>query len=164
MYPHERSLVQSMAGRPFKLLGVNNDQKKKIATDAIASNDLNWRSWFDGPSGPIVKKFKITGFPTIFLIDHRGVVRSTEIRGNKLDEAIEYLVAEAEAEIAKGEERYPIRQFVDTTGKFKVKARLVRLEGDQVVLQKESGDEVKLPITKLSKTDQSYVSSEKPKE
>ena len=161
MYPHERSLVQNMAGRPFKLLGVNNDQKKKIATDAIEENDLNWRSWFDGPSGPIVKKFKINSFPTIFLIDHRGVIRSAEIRGNKLDEAIEYLVAEAEAEIAKGENRYPIRQFVDTTGKYKINARLVRLEGDQVVLQKESGDEIKLPLTKLSKPDQSYVSAEK---
>jgi len=27
MYPHERSLVQKMEGKPFALIGVNSDQK-----------------------------------------------------------------------------------------------------------------------------------------
>lgn len=159
MYPHERSLVQEMSGRPFKLLGVNNDAKKKTATDAIRKNDLNWRSWWDGGGGPIVKKFKISAFPTIYLIDHRGVIRTTDFRGPRLDEAIQHLVEVAEAELVQGRDSFPFREFADATGKFKVNARLVRREGNIVILKKESGAEIKVPIDKLSKPDQSYVST-----
>ena len=35
MYPHERTLVEEMSGRPFALLGVNNDGKISRVKDAI---------------------------------------------------------------------------------------------------------------------------------
>lgn len=148
-----------MSGRPFKLLGVNTDKKKKTASDAIKENGLNWRSWWDGNDGPIVNRFKISAFPTVVLIDHRGVIRVVDLYGERLNEAIDLLTDEAESDIAQGGHRYPIRQFVDVTGKYKVTARVMRLEGDTVVLQKESGQEVKVPITKLSQRDQTYVST-----
>jgi hypothetical protein len=141
-------------------LGVNNDASKKTAQEAVEKNELNWRSWWDGDDGPIVKEFEIQAFPTIFLIDHRGVIRARDIPFGRVHEAIAFLIAEAEAEFAAGAPRYPLRRFVDNTGKFNVMARLIRVDGDTAVLQNEAGKEISVPVKRLSKDDQRYIKSQ----
>ena len=163
MYPHERSLVKQMSGRPFVLLGVNNDKEEDTVKEAIKENDLNWRSWIDGKGGPIVKKFKIRGFPTILLIDHEGVIRyhSSEhrIRAPKvLDATIEALVAAAEAAGPS------LREFVDASGKFKIMGSYDRFVKGKVYLIDENDEEKKIPWSKLSTECQNYVASKRLKE
>jgi hypothetical protein len=67
--------------------------------------DLNWRSWWDGPGGPIAARWGVTGLPAVYLLDHRGVVRF-ESPGlpdfEDLEKRIEGLVREAKAD---GEEK-----------------------------------------------------------
>jgi len=48
MYPHERSLVQRLAGRPFALVGVNSDKNLDELHDAMTKEQITWPSWFDG--------------------------------------------------------------------------------------------------------------------
>jgi hypothetical protein len=99
MIPHERSLVQRYQQRPFALLGVNAGPDKEALRKFEAKERLNWRSWWDGHGGPITAQWKIEGFPTVFLIDHRGVVRFESLGRPKeaeLDHRIEELVREAE--------------------------------------------------------------------
>lgn len=162
MYPHERSLVNDMNGRPFALLGVNNDEKLSRVKKAVKKNNINWRSWYDGEGGDIVKKFKIRSFPTIFLVDHTGVIRYKNLRGDKLDRAIELLVTEAEEAGMSGA---PVvvakrRTFRDATGKHSVYATFKSFEDGMVELQKKDGSTVALPLEKLSKTDRRYLEKE----
>jgi peroxiredoxin len=99
MIPHERSLVQRYQQRPFALLGVNTDPSPEALRKFEEKERLNWRSWWDGPGGPISTQWKVQGFPTLFLIDHRGVVRYEWLgapRDAELDRHIEDLVREAE--------------------------------------------------------------------
>jgi len=103
MYPHERSLVKAMENKPFVLLGVNSDQSKEALKKALEDEKLTWRSWFDGPgtNGPIATKWNVQGWPTLYVLDHKGVIRHKwEGRpGDKvLDEAIEKPVKQAEKE------------------------------------------------------------------
>lgn len=49
------------------------------------------------------------------------------------------------------------RTWKDATGKFEIKAIFVRIEGKKVVLQKDDGTEISVPIEKLSPIDQGYV-------
>ena len=42
------------------------------------------------------------------------------------------------------------KQWVDNTGKFKVEAEFVRLDGTQVVLKRTDGKEIKIPFDRLS--------------
>lgn len=98
MYPHERSLVEKYNNRPFALLGVNTDRDLATLRDAIRRNKINWRSWHDGPSGPIARQYRVEGFPTLFLIDHKGVIRVQRVGAANLDADIERLVREAEAD------------------------------------------------------------------
>jgi hypothetical protein len=76
MYPHERSLVKRLEGKPFVILGVNSDPKQKLR-DVVKKESMTWRSWWDGgdTSGPIATKWNVSGWPTLYLIDHKGVIR-----------------------------------------------------------------------------------------
>lgn len=105
MVPHNRDLVQKMKGRPFALIGVNADQEKDAFKNAETNHKINYRSFFDG-EGKIVGTWRIKAFPTMLLIDHKGVLRQKFVGGGPmtmkaLDEAIEKLVAEAEADAKK---------------------------------------------------------------
>jgi peroxiredoxin len=100
MYSHERSLVQRYQGRPFVLLGVNTDQDVETLKRVQEEQHITWRSWFDGPAGgPITRAWGVTGMPSIFLIDAKGMVRFAHEgapEAEELNGEIETLVKEAE--------------------------------------------------------------------
>jgi hypothetical protein len=104
MFAHERSLVQKYEGKPFVLLGVNTDDSLEKLREAQKKYDLNWRSWWDGMGGLISLEWKVPGLPTVFLIDHKGLVR-WENPGppdlKVMDRLIEQLVQEAQADYDK---------------------------------------------------------------
>jgi Thioredoxin-like len=104
MFPHERSLVKRMAEekKPFALVGVNSDPDKDKLKEQNEKEQITWRSFWcgkDGTNGPIPNKWNVKGWPTLYLLDHKGVIRH-KFLGNpgdkKLDELIEELVKEAE--------------------------------------------------------------------
>ncbi len=157
MFPHERSLVEEMQGRPFVLLGVNNDDTLDTVRTSIKKNKLNWRSFYDGPGGPIVRAFGIRAFPTIMLVDHQGVIRFDSIREN-LDEEIEKLVKAAEKDGMVGEKIAPeFRTFRDKSGKHRIEAIAESADGSSVVLRKKDGSTVTIKPEDLSKADQKYL-------
>jgi len=107
MYPHERSLVKDMEGKPFALLGINSDADKEKLKKAMEEEHITWRSWWNGPEGtggPISTKWNVSGWPTLYILDHKGVIRHKYLGspGDKvLDQAITKLVQEAEGESPK---------------------------------------------------------------
>ena len=101
MYPHERSLVKKLEGKPFVLLGVNSDRDREKLKQVLTEKELTWRSFWNGgsTSGPISTQWKVRGWPTLYVIDHKGAIRHKHLGSpgdQKLDEEIEKLVAEAE--------------------------------------------------------------------
>ena len=50
-----------------------------------------------------------------------------------------------------------LRTWTDATGTHKRRAAFVSLDGDQVTLRREDGSEIKLPLDRLSKTDQAFA-------
>jgi hypothetical protein len=97
MVPHGRSLVQKLAGRPFEYLGVNCDKSKEEVKAIVAKHKIPWRSWFDGLDGPICKSYEIRAMPTIYILDQKGVIRFRGLRDKAMAQAVELLLAEAEA-------------------------------------------------------------------
>src|SRR4051812_20538756 len=102
MYPHERSLVKQLADKPFALVGVNSDKDREELKDVLKKEEITWRSFWNGEKGtqgPISKDWMVNGWPTLVVIDHKGVMRYRFLGnpGNKrLDDVIEALVKEAE--------------------------------------------------------------------
>jgi len=97
MYPHERSLVKRLADEPFALIGVNSDADKKKLRPRMIEENITWRSFWNGPkgtSGPISTKWGVYGWPTIYILDHKGVIRFKGPRGEAMDKAVDQLLAE----------------------------------------------------------------------
>ena len=102
MYPHERSLVKKMQNKPFVLLGVNSDQDRAALKPVMEKEKITWRSFWNGGStnGPISRLYKVSGWPTLLLIDTKGVIRykwTGAPSGDVIDKAVEKLIKEASA-------------------------------------------------------------------
>ena len=105
MYPHERSLVEKLADKPFALIGVNSDKDLDEIRETVKEKNLTWRSFWNGPkgtSGPISTEWKVQGWPTIYLLDAEGRIRFKNLRGEELDSAISKLLAEIGHEVDLG--------------------------------------------------------------
>lgn len=102
MYAHERSLVKKLQDKPFALLGVNSDKDLESIREIVKEKSLTWRSFWngeEGTSGPISKRWDVSGWPTVYIMDAQGVIRfinpqRTEKGAEALDEAITTLLAE----------------------------------------------------------------------
>ncbi len=101
MFLHERSLVQKLANKPFALIGVDSDENRDQLKDVLKKENISWRSfWAGGTGGPIPTQWQIQSWPTIYLIDHKGVIRHNYVGSPGdavLDQEIEQLVKEAES-------------------------------------------------------------------
>jgi hypothetical protein len=86
-----------MEGRLFALIGVNTGRKREVVQAKNEEAKITWRSFFDGSAaGLITRARSVSAFPTMIVIDHEGVVRHDNLRGEALDRAVETLVKKAE--------------------------------------------------------------------
>ncbi len=98
MLPHERELVERLKNKPFALIGINTDDpeswRQRSKADPIA-----WRNALDGSTGgPLCRAWNVTSFPTIYVLDAKGVIRFTRVHGEAMDRAVDALLAELEAQ------------------------------------------------------------------
>lgn len=97
--PDEKKLVEHFKDRPFVILGVNGDNARKDALKAVADHEIPWRSFSNGPlgpTGPITEIWNVRRWPTTFVLDHEGVIRHKNSRGQRLVDDLESLVVAAE--------------------------------------------------------------------
>ena len=110
MYPHERSLVKDLAGKPFVIIGVNSDKDREKLKPTLAEESITWRSFWNGPEGtrgPISAKWNVKGWPTIYILDASGKIRYKSVGANEkaIDATIETLLAEAGADKNTGKSK-----------------------------------------------------------
>ncbi len=102
MVPHNKKLVKNYAGKPFVLLGVNADEDLDEYKKAVNAEGISWRSFRHKQDDKknLLAEWNIQAFPTLYLIDHQGVIRARWI-GNPgdavIEQEIEKLVKVAEA-------------------------------------------------------------------
>lgn len=103
MMPHERSLLERLKDKPFAIVGVNaDDDYGDDFVKKVEKNKVTWRSFRNSPGGDqpdIADTWNIEGFPTLYLIDAKGIIRYIWVGnpGDKvIDESIDKLIAETE--------------------------------------------------------------------
>ncbi len=95
MIPHERSLVEKLKDKPFALVGVNSDETAEKLREVTKKEKITWRSFFAGPGGgEIAKAWNVSGWPTIYILDDKGVIRFKNLRGEEMEKAVEKLLDE----------------------------------------------------------------------
>lgn len=94
-----------MESKPFALIGVNtNGYTVEKLKDVMDKEKLNWRSFADkgfAAEGSICATWNLQGTPTLFMLDHKGLIRYRWLGspGEKaIDEALAKLIKEAEAD------------------------------------------------------------------
>jgi peroxiredoxin len=106
--PREKALVKRMKGRPFAMLGVNTDGDVSVVRKVMDAQGVAWPNWHDAEPrveqrelvtthGPIAKLYHVRGYPTVYVIDGKGTIRSKDSIGTQLDQLVEKLVVEQEA-------------------------------------------------------------------
>lgn len=96
MIPHERELVKKLKDKPFVLVSISGDEKKETLTKFIAEEPMPWTHWWNGASGGILADWEVHSFPTIYVLDGKGVIRYKNVRGPAMDKAVETLLGEME--------------------------------------------------------------------
>jgi thiol-disulfide isomerase/thioredoxin len=98
MIPHQRELVKRLNGKPFTIVSIAVDEKPDTVTEFLKKEPMPWTHWFNGPDGKIVPELNVSSFPTIYVLDAKGVIRYKDVRGKQLDEALDALLKEIEKE------------------------------------------------------------------
>jgi thiol-disulfide isomerase/thioredoxin len=95
MIPHEREMVEKFKDKPFALISVSADDEKKALEEFLEKEKMPWTHWWDnGGDSALLKQWNVRFFPTVYVIDGKGVIRHKHVRGKELEEAVAKLLAE----------------------------------------------------------------------
>lgn len=83
LIPHELELADHFQGQPFTIVGVNCDTDIEKARAAVAKNKMMWRSFRDqtDQGRAVTSHWKVLGYPTLYLLDHHGIIRKRWVGG-----------------------------------------------------------------------------------
>jgi thiol-disulfide isomerase/thioredoxin len=101
MIPHQREMVARLKDKPFALVSISADEKKETLAAFLAREKMPWTHWWNGHEGGILEDWSIEGFPTVYVLDAKGVIRYKDLRGKNLEKAVNQLLDEVEAKKSK---------------------------------------------------------------
>ena len=98
MIPHERELVKAQKDKPFVFISLSADDKKDTLEKFIEKEPMPWVHWWNGGArGGPVAEYKVQFFPTVYVLDDKGVIRYKHVRGKDMDEAVEKLLKDVKS-------------------------------------------------------------------
>ncbi len=102
MIPAEKALVERLKEKPFALIGVNSDPVGK-AKAGIAQEGISWRNALEGStSGPLPTAWNVQAWPTLYVVDPKGVIRYKGHDGDEMECTVGTLLAVMESEKEAG--------------------------------------------------------------
>ena len=87
MYPGNRKLVETYRGRPF-VPSASWAFPRSIQSMSLREGEINWRVCWEGMEGRRRHALERYSWPTIYVLDHKGVIRYRDLRGNLLALAV----------------------------------------------------------------------------
>jgi len=94
--PNVVATYKKLHDKGFEIVGISLDQDKTAMEGALKKHDMTWVQYFDGKGwkNEISTSFGITSIPATWLIDKKGLLRETSLRGADLGKGVEKLLAE----------------------------------------------------------------------
>ena len=97
MIPHERDMVSELKDKPFALISISGDQEKEALEKFLKKEEMPWTHLWNGDVGNITEKWSVEYFPTIYVLDQKGVIRFKDVRDKELSAAVEKLLKDGTA-------------------------------------------------------------------
>jgi thiol-disulfide isomerase/thioredoxin len=94
--PNVVSAYSKLHDKGFEIIGISLDQDKAAMEGAMKKHQMTWTQYFDGAGwdNKISKRFGIQSIPAVWLIDKKGMLRETGLRGEALAMGVQKLLAE----------------------------------------------------------------------
>lgn len=97
MIPHEKTMTAALKDKPFALIGINSDGDRSVLQKILKDNGITWRQAVEGSTnGPLPSQWNVHSWPTIYILDSKGVIRYRDLRDKEMQDAVEKLLKEAE--------------------------------------------------------------------
>jgi len=94
--PNVVKTYEALHARGFEIVGISLDQDRDAMDRMLKKHNAAWSQHFDGTGwkNQFAQQFGVTGIPSTWLFDKKGVLRETELRGEELQAAVEKLLRE----------------------------------------------------------------------
>lgn len=101
------TLEKKFAGKPFALVGVNNDPVSTLRTMQIRdTGSITWPNFSD-PGGQVAKQFRIGARPVVYVLDGERKVRFWGAPGSFVELTVEAVLSEKKTPAAPAPDRSP---------------------------------------------------------
>lgn len=109
-YPYQRLMLDLFEDEPVTLLGVNSDAEIGTIREIKEYEGLDYRVWWDGhgedfSDGPIANEWHLYAWPEVYVLDGKGVIRSTLPRQEQVITVVKRLLEERSLEEVLQERR-----------------------------------------------------------
>ncbi len=94
--PNVVATYKKLHDKGFEIVGISLDQEKGEMESALKKQDMTWPQYFDGAGwqNKISSAYGIESIPAAWLLDKKGMLRETDLRGEALGKGVEKLLAE----------------------------------------------------------------------
>ncbi len=90
-----QALVKALSDQPFALVGINSDGDAATVKKLMTENAVSWRQAIDeSQQGALAQHWNVREWPTVYVLDKKGVIRFKNLHAQKLEEAVRALLAE----------------------------------------------------------------------
>jgi thiol-disulfide isomerase/thioredoxin len=100
MIPHTNKLMTEMKGRPFTSISVSADETKEVVIAFRKKTEYLGEHWWMDYYSELRDVWNVRAWPTIYVIDHEGVIRHSQVgfdaKSDKIAEIVRELVQKAE--------------------------------------------------------------------
>jgi peroxiredoxin len=87
-----QNILAAFAGRPVAWIGIYCEDQLGKAAELVEKGRIPGPVILDGRSGPIADNWSVQSWPTVFMMDSDGIIRSRNARGQALAKAVAELV------------------------------------------------------------------------
>jgi len=94
LVPETKTLYDKYKDKGFTVIGISADRERADLEGFIKERKMEWPQIFEGEptSGTIMYQYGVMKFPTIVLIDKKGVIRAVDVVGDELDKDVAALL------------------------------------------------------------------------
>jgi len=94
--PNVVATYQKLHPNGFEILGISLDEDKDKMQEAMKKHGMTWAQYFDGLGwkNKISSSYGIDSIPATWLIDKKGMLRESGLRGDALEQAVVRLLKE----------------------------------------------------------------------